>query len=80
MGRHHVQVCTNISCMIRGGKELYDYVSTNLGITHNQATPDGRYSLEEVECMGAFGGVPMIAINGTFYENITPAQTDALIA
>ena len=80
MGRHHVQVCTNISCMLRGGKELYDHVSTNLGIGHNQSTPDGRFSLEEVECMGACGGAPMIAINETFYENVTPAQTDALIA
>jgi len=80
MGRHHVQVCTNISCMLRGGKELYDHVSSTLGIGHNQATPDGRYSLEEVECMGACGGAPMIAINETFYENVTSVQTDALIA
>ncbi|MDZ4744766.1 MAG: NADH-quinone oxidoreductase subunit NuoE [bacterium] len=80
MGRHHIQVCTNISCMLRGGKELYDYVSSNLGIGHNQTTPDGRYSLEEVECMGACGGAPMIAINETFHENMTREQTDALIA
>ncbi len=70
MGRHHIQVCTNVSCMLRGGNELYNFVSEKLALKHNQATEDGRYSLEEVECMGACGGAPMVAINEEFYENL----------
>ena len=79
MGRHHVQVCTNISCMLRGGEALYAHAKERLGIGHNQKTDDGRFSLEEVECMGACGGAPMIAINETFHENATIEQMDALL-
>lgn len=79
MGRHHVQVCTNVSCMLRGGEQLYGHAKQRLGIGHNQATADGTFSLEEVECMGACGGAPMIAINEKFYENATVSQLDSLL-
>ena len=79
MGRHHVQVCTNISCMLRGGEALYAHAKDRLGIGHNQKTDDGRFSLEEVECMGACGGAPMIAINETFHETASKEQMDALL-
>ncbi len=79
MGRHHVQVCTNISCMLRGGEALYAHAKDRLGIGHNQKTDDSRFSLEEVECMGACGGAPMIAINETFHENASKEQMDALL-
>lgn len=79
MGRYHVQVCTNVSCMLRGGETLLAHAKDRLGVGHNQATADGKFSLEEVECMGACGGAPMIAINETFHENATMAQMDALI-
>lgn len=79
MGRHHVQVCTNVSCMLKGGNRLYDHAKQRLGVGHNQATADGTFSLEEVECMGACGGAPMIAINETFHENCTVEQLDALL-
>ena len=49
MGNYHIQVCTNISCMLRGGEDIYRHVSGKYGISHNQRTPDGKYSLEEVE-------------------------------
>ena len=80
MGKNHIQVCTNVSCMLRGGKDIYDHVSTKLGIGHNEATEDGTYSLEEVECMGACGGAPMIAINETFHENMDKDKVDAAIS
>ena len=79
MGKNHIQVCTNVSCMLRGGKDIYDHVSGKLGIGHNEATEDGTYSLEEVECMGACGGAPMIAINETFHENMDKDKVDAAI-
>ena len=79
MGRNHVQVCTNVSCMLRGGHDIYKHVSNKLGIGHNEATADGKYSLEEVECMGACGGAPMIAVNESFHENVDTAQVDAIV-
>lgn len=79
MGRHHVQVCTNVSCMLRGGEKIYEHVSSRLGISHNDRTPDGRYSLEEVECMGACGGAPMVAINEDYHENISIEQLDRML-
>jgi NADH-quinone oxidoreductase subunit E len=79
MGKYHIQVCTNVSCMLRNGKELFDKVSGKLSIGHNQATEDGVFSLEEMECLGACGGAPMAAINEDYYENLTWEQLDKLI-
>lgn len=79
MGKNHVQVCTNVSCMLRKGDEIFDHVSEKLGISHNEATEDKNFSLEEVECMGACGGAPMIAINEDFFENVDINQVDSLI-
>jgi NADH-quinone oxidoreductase E subunit len=80
MGKHHVQVCTNVSCMLRGGEELYTHARQKFGIGHNECTADGRISLEEVECMGACGGAPMIAINEDFHENLSIEEFDKLTA
>ena len=79
MGKHHIQVCTNVSCMLRGGEEIYAYVSNKLGVKHNERTSDGNFSLEEVECMGACGGAPMIAVNETFYENVSVESVESLL-
>lgn len=79
MGRYHVQVCTNISCMLRKGDEIYNHVSERLGISHNQRTDDGLFSIEEVECMGACGGAPMIAINEDFFENVDISKVDEIL-
>jgi NADH-quinone oxidoreductase subunit E len=80
MGKHHVQVCTNVSCMLRGGDDLFAKVKAKYGIGHNECTSDGSISLEEVECMGACGGAPMIAINETFHENVTEESLEKLLA
>lgn len=79
MGRHHIQVCTNVSCMLKKGDEIYDFVSNKLNLKHNQASEDFKFSLEEVECMGACGGAPMIVINEDFYENVDINQVNELI-
>lgn len=71
MGQRHIQVCTNISCNLRGAEEIYAAVKERLGVGHMEATDDGRFSVEEVECMGACGGAPMIAINADYHENVT---------
>ena len=71
MGKYHVQVCTNVSCMLRGGYELYDTVKEKLGLDNLEVTEDKVFSLEEVECMGSCGTAPMIAVNEDYYENLT---------
>jgi len=80
LGRYHVQVCTNISCIILGGQELYEHASATLGIGNKQVTPDGRFSLEEVECMGACSWAPAIQVNYDFHHFVTPEKLDQLIA
>ena len=80
MGRYHVQVCTNVSCMLCGGERLYDEVRKNLGIPNHGVTADGQFSLEEVECMGACGGAPMMAINETFYEKVTLSEASTILS
>jgi len=79
MGKHHVQVCTNISCLLWDGDKLYDHACEKLGIGHKQVTADGQFSLEEVECMGACSWAPAIQINYDFYHHVTPEMLDKLI-
>jgi NADH-quinone oxidoreductase subunit E len=80
MGKFHVQVCTNISCLLLGGEELYHHASKLLGIGHKEVTSDGQFSLEEVECMGACSWAPAVEINYDFHHFVTPEKLDALIA
>jgi len=78
-GRYHLQVCTNISCMLRGGQEILEHCQKKLGVGHKQTTPDGKFSLEEVECLGACCGAPAMQVNYDYYENLTPEKVDALL-
>ena len=78
-GRYHIQVCTNISCMLRGGNELYRHVQKRLGIGNKEVSPSGTFSLEEVECMGACTGAPAIQVNYDFHENLNPDRVDAIL-
>ena len=77
-GKYNVQVCTNISCMLRGGYELLDHCKHTLGIGHKGVTPDGLFSLEEVECIGACCWAPAMQINYDFHEDLTPEKVDVL--
>ena len=78
-GKYHVQVCTNISCLLVGGEELYDHARQKLGIGHREVTGDGQFSLEEVECIGACSWAPAVEINYDFHHNVTPEALDRLI-
>jgi NADH-quinone oxidoreductase subunit E len=80
LGKCHVQVCTNISCLILGGEELYEYASRKLGIGNKEVTPDGLFSLEEVECMGACSWAPAVQLNYDFHHHVTPERLDQLLA
>ena len=78
-GKYNVQVCTNISCMLRGGYEILDHCKHKLGIGHKETTADGVFSLEEVECIGACSWAPAIQINYDFHDNLTTDKVDALL-
>jgi NADH-quinone oxidoreductase subunit E len=80
IGKFNFQVCTNVSCMLRGGYEILEHCKQKLGIGHKQTTPDGIFSLEEVECLGACTGAPAVQVNYDFYEDVTPEKIDELIA
>src|SRR6266478_2296976 len=79
MGKHHVQICTNVACMLRGGNELLEQAKKRLEISHKETTTDGVFSLEEVECIGACTGAPAMQVNYDFYENLTPMKFDRII-
>ena len=78
-GKFHIQVCTNVSCMLKGGYKIYDRVKEKLGIENGGITDDKMFSLEEVECMGSCGSAPMIAVNEDYYENLDINQVDQIL-
>lgn len=79
MGKNHIQVCTNVSCMLRGGYEIWNQVKDKLGLENMEVTEDHKFSIEEVECMGSCGTAPMLAINEDYYENLTKEKVEELI-
>jgi NADH-quinone oxidoreductase subunit E len=78
-GKYNVQVCTNIACMLRGGEELLEHCEKKLGIRNKGTTPDGVFSLEEVECIGACSWAPAVQVNYDYHENLTPEKMDAVL-
>jgi NADH-quinone oxidoreductase subunit E len=79
LGRHHIQVCTNISCLLRGGDKLWEHACETLGVGHREVTPDGEFSLEEVECIGACSWAPAVQVNYDFHHFVTPEKLDQLL-
>ncbi|HWQ56579.1 MAG TPA: NAD(P)H-dependent oxidoreductase subunit E [Bryobacteraceae bacterium] len=79
LGKYHVQVCTNISCMLAGGEEVWEHACRKLGIGHKEVTADGQISLEEVECMGACSWAPAIQVNYDIHHGVTPEKLDRLL-
>ncbi len=78
-GKFNVQVCTNISCMVRGGEEILQHCAKKLGVGHKQTTSDGLFTLEEVECIGACSWAPAAQVNYDFHENLTPERMDQVL-
>ena len=79
-GKFNVQVCTNISCMLRGAYDVYERFQEELGIGHKGVTRDGVFSLEEVECIGACCWAPAIQVNYDFHDDLTPARVPGILA
>jgi NADH-quinone oxidoreductase subunit E len=79
LGKHHIQICTNISCMLLGGAELWEHACRKLSIGNREATPDAQFSLEEVECIGACSWAPALQVNYDYHHHVTPEVLDRLI-
>ena len=80
VGRHHVSVCTNVSCMLRGGEAILAHLENKLGIEVGESTPDGRIFLKrEEECLAACCGAPMMMVDHVYYEHLKPETVDRII-
>jgi len=79
VGKYVIDLCTNISCMLCGAYDIAAHLKRKLGIDFGETTPDGRFTLREVECIGACTGAPAMQINWRLYENLTPEKVDALL-
>ncbi len=80
LGKYHIEVCTNVSCMLRGSDKILETIEHRCGTKPGQTSPDGKWTVSEVECMGACGGAPMLAIGQEYYENLTPQKTEELLS
>lgn len=80
VGRHKISLCTNISCMLRDSGDIVRHLEDKLGIKLGQTTPDGRFTLKEVECLAACGGAPMMQVDDEYFENLTPQRVDEILA
>jgi len=79
-GRHHVSICTNISCMLNGAEDLVKHCEKKLGIKLGESTPDGRIFLkQEEECLAACTGAPMMMVDHVFHEYLTPEKVDKVL-
>jgi len=79
VGRHKICICTNISCMLCGSDNIVGHLTKQLGIKVGQTTPDGRFTLKEVECLGACVDAPMFQIGDTYYGNLTADKIDKIL-
>lgn len=80
VGRHHISVCTNVSCMLCGSDQVVDYIEKKLGIKTGESTDDGKFYLKkEEECLAACCGAPMMQVNHKYYENLTPDKIDEIL-
>ncbi len=79
VGRWHLQACRNVSCSMRGAEGVIAHLERRLGIEPGQTTADGRYTLSTVECLGSCGTAPVVMVNETYHENMSPERLDALL-
>jgi len=79
VGKHHIEVCTNISCMLRGSGKILEHIEKRLGIKAGETSQDKKWTLTEAECLGSCGTAPMLAIGDEYYENLTVEKIDKLL-
>lgn len=79
-GKYHIQVCTNITCAMKKGRELTDYIVNKLGVKEGEVSPCGNYTVSRVECLGSCGTAPMLQVNFDYHENLDEKKVDELLA
>ncbi len=79
VGKHHVQVCTNLPCWLRGSDEIVGECRKSLGIDFGMTTEDGMFTLSEVECLGACANAPMMQIGDDYYEDLDAKSTESIL-
>lgn len=79
VGRHKIHVCTNISCQLLGAEDIVSHIENKLQIKCGETTADGKFTLREVECLGACVGAPMMHFERAYHEHLTPAKVDAIL-
>ena len=80
VGKHKISVCTNISCMLSGSERIVEHLKKKLDIGFGETTPDGKFTLKEVECLAACARAPMFQIGRHYHEDLTPEKVDAILA
>lgn len=80
VGKYHLQVCTNVSCMLRGAERLCTRLCQRLGINVGETSPDQKFTLSAVECLGSCGSAPVIQVNDDYQENLSEAHVDQLLS
>lgn len=78
-GKYKIDVCTNIACMLRDSSKILAHFEQRLQIRPGETTPDGKFSLRKVECLGACVGAPMCQINKDYHENLSPEKIDQIL-
>ncbi|MBM4165613.1 MAG: NAD(P)H-dependent oxidoreductase subunit E [Ignavibacteria bacterium] len=78
-GKYHLQICTNISCQLRGADKLVEHACKTLNVQTEENTKDGRFTISKVECLGSCGTAPMMQMNNDFVENLSVEQLDILL-
>ena len=79
VGKYHIQLCTNVSCMLLGSEDILGYLKEKLGVDEGETTEDGLFTLSTVECLGSCGTAPVMQINDTYYEGITKDKVDKIL-
>jgi NADH-quinone oxidoreductase subunit E len=80
VGRHVLELCTNVPCMLSGSGKIADHLKQRLGINWNETTPDNRVTIKEVECLGACVNAPACQLGKKYIENLTPEKIDEILA
>lgn len=80
MGKNHICICRTLSCWLRGKQEIVDFLKNELGLKPGEISADGKFSLEEVECLGHCGTAPVVQVNGEFHENMDVDKLKSLLA
>jgi NADH-quinone oxidoreductase E subunit len=79
VGKYHIQVCANVSCMLRGSDNLVEHLERKLGVRVGETTSDKMFTLDEVECLGSCGTAPMMQVNDDYYDNLTAEKVNRLL-